>query len=300
MKIIITGKDGQVGFELLRALAPLGKLYSFSKLECDLANEENLRSCIQEIKPNIIVNAAAYTRVDEAENQSNIAYLINSTAVRIIAEEAEKLNSIVIHYSTDYVFDGTKSGPYTEDDQPNPINIYGASKYSGECELLRICSRSIILRTTWVTSSHGNNFLKTILRLSLEKEELRIIDDQIGAPTSASLIADYTAHIINMIHGQKNNMSHYGLFHLVSSGFTNWYSYAKFIVSKANEYGIETKLNDSAIYPIKSIEYETQAVRPMNSCMNTEYIRKKYKLTMPDWKSEVSNILLHIKKTKYE
>ena len=301
MKIFITGKNGQVGFDLLRALSPLGDVYSFSSLECNLGNEEQLRKLIKEIRPNIIVNAAAYTDVDKAEEQSDLAYAINSRGVRIIAQEAEKLNSIVIHYSTDYVFDGSKSGPYTEDDEPNPQNVYGASKYAGELELLNNCSRSIILRTTWVASAHGNNFLKTILKLSFEKDELKVISDQKGAPTSSSLIADFTAHIIHIItrpNDEKN--SYYGLFHLASSGFTSWYSYAAFVVSKARELGIKTKINVDCIYPIKSKEYITPAVRPMNSCLNTEKIRSTFNLKIPEWESEVKNILLQIKKTKYD
>ena len=290
MRILLTGKNGQVGFELQRSLAPLGQVIATDVNECDLTDLPKLRECILRIKPDIIVNPAAYTAVDKAEFDQEKAELINAKAPGVIAEEAEKINALVIHYSTDYVFNGEHKGGYSETDQPDPKSIYGKTKLAGEQLALNNCSKVLVLRTSWVFGSHGHNFIKTILRLATEKKELNIISDQCGAPTSASLIADITAQIIGQYSRQDKSIP-YGLYHLTASGVTTWHEYASYVVQAALEAGCQLQLSPDDIRPITTADYPVPAARPLNSVLKTDKLRKAFGLTLPSWDSGLQHVL---------
>ena len=229
MKILLTGKNGQVGFELQKKLGVLGEVIAIDREELDLANPDAIRAFIEKKKPNIIINPAAYTAVDKAESEPDLAYQINATAPEVLAEKAAELDIPLIHFSTDYVFDGLKKGAYIETDITNPQSVYGKTKYDGE-EKIRKHAKHIILRTSWVFGSHGNNFLKTILRLIMEKESLNIVGDQRGSPASASMLADITIKIVDTIFKNKN-FNDYGTYHVTNDGETNWHAYASLISS---------------------------------------------------------------------
>lgn len=283
MKILLTGTTGQVGWELARTLLPLGHLIEVSRDQADLADLKSLRAIIQRYKPDVIVNPAAYTAVDKAETETEMAHLINALAPGVIAEEAKKLGSLLIHYSTDYVFDGTKSGLYTEHDATAPINSYGETKLAGE-QAVQVCGGDyLILRTSWVYSSRGNNFLKTILRLAAEREELKIVADQIGTPTWARLIAETTAHMLKQSLSERQNGSFKsGIYNLTSVGETSWHGFAEKIVSNIRE---QRKLNlkNRAIYPIPTTDYPLPAKRPANSRLAVDNLEQRFGLVMPSW-----------------
>lgn len=292
MKILLTGKNGQVGFELQRALAPLGEVVAVDMDECDLSRPESIRSLIRSVQPQIVVNPAAYTAVDKAESDQTTAYAVNGIAPGIFGEEAAKLGALVIHYSTDYVFDGTKQGPYTENDIPNPQSIYGKSKRQGEKALEISGANYIIFRTSWVFGAHGNNFAKTMLRLAAEKESLNVVADQWGAPTSASLIADITAKVIREY---KNNPEQsafpFGIYNLVAAGETNWCEYAKAVVFAAERAGKKLKLGLSNIRGITTAEYPVPAPRPKNSRLNTDKLKSKFGADLPNWEEDLERVL---------
>lgn len=293
MVILLFGKSGQVGWELQRALAPLGNIIALDRnsLEyCgDLSNLTGIAETIRIIKPDVVINAAAYTSVDNAEIEPKIAELINAISVSVIAEESKKVGAWFVHYSTDYVFPGSGEIPWLESDRPSPLNYYGKSKLNGEKAVQDICSKYLIIRTSWVYSRRGNNFIKTMLRLGVEREQLSVINDQFGAPTSADLIADCTAHII---HTLLNKSVASGVYHLVANGVTTWYDYATFIFDEARDAGI--KLSLSKLNAISASSYMTPAVRPTNSRLNTEKIQKTFNLTLPDWKYDAKRILNEI------
>jgi dTDP-4-dehydrorhamnose reductase len=291
MKILLTGKDGQLGFELQRALRPLGEIIAVNRQQCDLAKPDSIRSIIQSVKPDLIINSAAYTSVDLAETEISLAKAINADAPGIIGEEASKLGASVIHYSTDYVFDGTKLDPYIETDLTNPHSIYGKTKRDGESALLASCPKTLIFRSSWIVGMHGRNFAKTILRLAEEKETLNVISDQFGSPTSAILISDVTAKIVGETKISNLENIPYGLYHLVASGETTWYEYARFVVGKAIESGKNIKLLPDNIKPISSLDYPQPAKRPRNSRMDTQHFQKTFMLELPDWKLGVNKIL---------
>lgn len=291
MKILLTGKNGQVGFELQRALAPLGEVVAVDVKECDLANPEAIRALVQSVKPDLIVNPAAYTAVDRAEQDATLATAINADAPRILGEEAAKLGAWVIHYSTDYVFDGTKQGAYSETDATNPQSVYGSSKRDGELGLLASCPRSLIFRTSWVVGMHGANFAKTMLRLAAERESLSIVSDQFGAPTSAALLADVTAQIVGRVRRESLDGFPFGLYHLVAGGETTWYDFARFVVSQAVAAGKPLKLTEDNIKPIATADYPLPAKRPANSRLDTSLFRDTFNLELPDWTQGVSHVL---------
>jgi dTDP-4-dehydrorhamnose reductase len=294
MKILLTGKNGQVGFELQRALSPLGELIAVDRIRCDLANEDALRQCIRETKPHVIVNAAAYTAVDKAETDRELAEAINHIALGVIGEEAKSLDALVIHYSTDYVFDGLKDSPYDENDTPNPQSVYGASKLAGERALQTSWAKHIILRTSWVVGAHGGNFAKTMLKLATERDALKIIADQFGAPTSASLLADVTAQIIRQITLFKTPVAPYGIYHFTASGETNWYAYACYVIEKARVAGLDLRVAPQGIVPITTAEYITAAKRPTNSRLNTNKLKTTFDMHLPTWQVGVDHILEQI------
>ncbi|MDP1679194.1 MAG: dTDP-4-dehydrorhamnose reductase [Candidatus Nitrotoga sp.] len=290
--ILLFGKNGQVGFELQRALSPFGLVHAFGRQDCDLANLSQVREIVRQLRPDIIVNASAYTAVDKAESEPQIAYLINAAVPSVLAEEAASIGALIVHYSTDYVFDGMQPGWYVEDDIPNPQSVYGTSKLAGENGIAAAGCRNLVFRTSWVFGAHGGNFAKTILRLAKERESLRVIADQHGAPTSAHLIADVTAQVIVRYWNEVNRESFpYGIYHLVAAGETTWYEYAKYVIAYAEKTGIALRLKSSAIEAIPSIDYPLPAPRPSNSKLNSGKLRKTFGLILPDWHQDMVHVL---------
>jgi len=289
MKILLTGRDGQVGFALHKKLASIGEVIATNRNELNLENSDDIRIFVEKIKPNMIINAAAYTEVDKAESEKLLAHQINAIAPKILAEKASELNIPMIHFSTDYVFDGLKNEPYLETDKANPQSVYGKTKWEGE-EAVRNYKKHIILRTSWVFSVHGQNFLKTILKLIQEKSSLTIVNDQKGTPTSADAIADVTYKIVKTI--LKNpNFKNFGTYHLALESETNWYEYACFLTDEAIHLGLKTTMTSQDIKSIPSDEYPTLARRPLNSKLNTTKIKNTFMLELSDWKEEVVGTL---------
>ena len=288
MKILLTGKNGQVGFELRRALATIGHVQAMGTAECDLCDEAATRKTIRAYRPDVIVNSAAYTAVDKAESDIERAYLINAYAPTLLAEEAQALNAMIVHYSTDYVFDGCKIDAYVESDMPNPLGVYGASKLAGEYGVARTCDRHLILRTSWVIGAHGGNFAKTILRLASEKDILSIVSDQWGAPTPASFLADITAHLVRQAHHEGFP---FGLYHVAGAGQTNWHSYAMYVIGRARQAGWPIRVASDAIRAITTSDYPSSTKRPINSCLDSTKLRTTFGLHLPEWRAGVDHIL---------
>ncbi|WNF57334.1 dTDP-4-dehydrorhamnose reductase [Pseudomonas sp. SG20052] len=294
MKILLLGKNGQVGWELQRSLAPLGDLIALDRhmvdgLCGDLSDLEALRATIRRVKPDVIVNAAAYTAVDKAESEIELADRVNGLASQVLAEEVTALGAWLIHYSTDYVFSGQGSSPWQESDSVAPVNHYGASKLSGEEAIIASGCKHLIFRTSWVYGARGNNFAKTMLRLAADRETLNVIADQIGAPTGADLIADVTALAIQQIM-QRPQLG--GLYHLVAGGEVSWHGYASYVIDFAKAHG-ET-LAVTEINPIATTAYPTPARRPLNSRLNTQKLRDNFSLHLPDWQSGVTRMLREV------
>lgn len=300
MRILLFGKNGQVGWELNRSLQPLGEIVALGREDVDFVNPESLRGIVRKIKPDVIVNAVAYTSVDKAEEQEELAEKINSIAPGVLAEEALKINALLVHYSTDYVFDGTKQSPYTETDEPNPINVYGRTKLAGEMAIQASGCDYLIFRTSWVYASRGHNFLLTILKLAKERDELRIVSDQIGSPTSARLIADTTSHCIkqSMIEKEADFFSS-DLYHLVTYGSTSWYGFAKEIISTA-EKKLDAQIKSKNIIAVPASEYPTSAKRPMNSQLKVDTLQHKFSVVMPDWSSALNLCIEEISRNNYK
>ncbi len=288
MKILLLGKHGQVGRELQTSLAPLGELIALGRQECDLEDSAHLELVLQQHAPDIIVNAAAYTAVDKAESDEITARKVNALAVHILANYARANNILLVHYSTDYVFDGKKPEPYTEQDQTNPQSAYGRTKREGEEAILRSGCQALIFRSSWVFSANGDNFIKTIMRLSRERDHLSIVADQIGAPTSAELIADISAQAI--IAWQKG-MLPAGIYHLAASGETSWHGFAVHIVERLQTNGLALNMLLQDIKPIATEEYPTLAQRPMNSCLNTGMLAAALGTEIPQWKGDVDRVI---------
>ena len=282
-KILLIGKDGQVGGELSSLLQPLGTLVAFGRNDLDLSREDRIREKIREVSPQVIVNAAAYTAVDKAEEESELALAVNGTAPAILAEEAKQLGAALVHYSTDYVFDGTKTGPYTEEDAPNPLGVYGRTKLAGDEAIQSAGLPYLIFRTAWVYGLKGKNFLRTIQRLAKERDELKIVDDQVGSPTWCRTIAQTTANVLTQVlpEGSPGDLSRLddasGLYNLVCTGHTSWFGFARAIL-EASPASPNTKL-----IPISTSEYPTPAARPKNSVLATEKLRSAFGITPPAW-----------------
>jgi dTDP-4-dehydrorhamnose reductase len=289
MKILLTGKEGQVGFALHKKLASLGEVIATNRQELDLGNSEAIKAFIDKTKPDIIINPAAYTQVDKAESEKLLAHQINAVAPKVLAEKASELDIPIIHFSTDYVFDGLKHEPYLETDQANPQSVYGQSKWEGEVAV-RQHKKHIILRTSWVFSSHGQNFLKTILKLTQENTSLNVVSDQIGIPTSSDLLADVTYKIVETIFNDPH-FKDFGTYHMTLDGETDWYRYACFITDEAKRLRLQTLMTSKDIKPISSDAYPTLAKRPMNSRLETTKIKKTFMLELPQWEEEVKRIL---------
>ena len=289
MKILLTGKDGQVGVALHKKLLSFGEVIATGRYELDLANPDAIKAFIDKNKPDIIINPAAYTQVDQAESEKLLAYQINAIAPQVLAEKASELNIPIIHFSTDYVFDGLKQEPYLETDEVSPQSVYGQTKWEGE-EAVRQNKKHIILRTSWVFSSHGHNFLKTIMKLIQEKTSLNVVSDQIGTPTSSEALADVTYKIVETIFNDPN-FKDFGTYHMTLEDETNWYRYAYFIADEAKHLGLQTLMTSKDIKPISSDAYPTLAKRPMNSRLDTTKIKKTFMLELPHWEEEVKRIL---------
>jgi len=289
MKILLLGKNGQVGWELQRSLMPLGEVIALDRMQCDLSHPETISAIVRNIKPDIIVNAAAYTAVDKAEEDEALANMINATSVGLLAEEAKKLNALFVHYSTDYVFDGTKKAPYTEDDAPNPINAYGRTKLSGEKAIIKSGCDYLVLRTTWVYAARGSNFLKTMLRLAQEREEMRVVADQYGAPTWARNIADVTAH--TLIAAQKERqVSGFvsNIYHLSASGKTTWHGFAGAIIEHARQLALPENIKTERVLPIATKEYPLPATRPENSQIDSSSLETHFGIVLPEWRDAMA------------
>ncbi|MGB4064297.1 MAG: dTDP-4-dehydrorhamnose reductase [Azonexus sp.] len=294
MKILLTGSNGQVGFELQRALAPLGEVVAVDLADCDLSSTDAIRQLVAEVKPQVIINPAAYTAVDKAEAEPVLARAINGTAPGVFGEEAARLGALVIHYSTDYVFDGNKTGAYLETDAPNPQSVYGQTKLAGEQALQASGADCLIFRTSWVFGAHGANFAKTMLRLAAERDGLKIVADQFGAPTSAALLADVTAQVLGRYQREGRAGFPFGLYHLVAAGCTTWHEYAQTVVRAALAAGKPLKLTAEEILPITTADYPLPAPRPSNSRLDTSRLRQTFGLELPDWQRGLDHVLQQI------
>ena len=289
-RILIFGRMGQVGWELRHKLACLGQVTAVEYPEIDFSKPVSIRAAVRTFQPAVLINAAAYTAVDQAESEPELAMAINGTGPGIIAEEAKRLGSLLVHYSTDYVFDGTKQGAYVETDAPNPVNIYGKTKLAGDEAIQTVGGEFLILRTSWVYGARGNNFLLTMLRLARERSELRIVGDQIGAPTSSECIAQATADILTQLlapdGGGLNGRS--GICNLTSAGETSWYGFAKALLTQsAATYGFSVP----NLIPISTSEYPQPAKRPANSRLSCQRLAQIFGIIMPSWEDALSRVL---------
>lgn len=295
MKILLLGKDGQVGWELQRALAPLGELRALGRSGADFSRPETLRACVADFVPDVIVNAAAYTAVDKAESDADTARSVNALAPDVLAEEAAACGAWLVHYSTDYVFDGTKEGAWVEGDSTNPLSVYGRTKCEGEERIRAAGARHLILRTSWVFAPRGGNFAKTMLRLAKERDSLNVIADQHGAPTGAELIADATAlalHAIRAAGAAGTAMS--GTYHLAAAGATTWHGYAQHVLEQALAHGAQLKATPQAVQPIATEAYPTPAARPRNSRLDTHLFETTFGLRLPDWRYHVNRLIAEL------
>jgi len=285
MKILLLGKNGQVGTELQRTLLPLGTLVALDRSTADLEKPATLRSVLESHSPDVIVNAAAYTAVDKAETNRDAARAVNAESVAVIASYAKERDALLVHYSTDYVFDGSKESPYEPADTTHPLSVYGATKRQGEEAIEASGCRFLVFRTSWVFSAHGGNFVKTILRLAKERDALNIVADQHGAPTSAELIADVTALAIA---GHRQGLCKSGIYHLTAAGQTTWHGLASHIVARAAANGVTLKAAEERIAPIPTDAYPLPAPRPKNSCLDTSALSSALLLQFPDWTVHVN------------
>lgn len=296
MNILLLGKSGQVGWELQRALAPFGELVALdhdsTELHGNFAQPEALAQTVRTVRPQLIVNAAAHTAVDKAESEPELARAINATAPGVLAREAAALGAIMVHYSTDYVFDGSGTQARDEQAATNPLSVYGATKLEGEQLVQASGCRHLIFRTSWVYAARGGNFAKTMLRLAAERDALNVIDDQIGAPTGAELLADVTAHAVQAL-AQRPDLA--GLYHLVAGGETSWYVYARHVIEWARANGRPIKVAPEAIRPIPTTAYPTPAARPLNSRLSTAKLQHAFGLTLPAWEKGVERMLQELR-----
>lgn len=295
MKLLLLGANGQVGWELQRSLAALGTLDVCDRKRADMTRPGEVAALVQRCRPDVIVNAAAYTAVDKAESDQAIARQVNAVAVGMLAEQARALGALLVHYSTDYVFDGTQLGPQAEDASPRPLNVYGLTKLEGE-ELIRASRcRHLIFRTSWVYATRGQNFAKTMVRLASERDELSVVSDQIGAPTSAELIADVTALVVQqMQHNPELALRAGGTYHLAASGHTSWFEFARFVIGTAAALGMQFKVAEAQIQPIRASEFPAAALRPLNSLLDTRKLQQIFDLQLPHWEYHASRMLQEI------
>ena len=296
MKILLFGANGQVGWELQRSLSPLGELMALDRHSAnrgnglcgDLSNLDGIASSIATFRPNVIVNAAAYTAVDKAESDFDNAQLINALAPEVLAKAATRVGAWLIHYSTDYVFDGSGDKPWVETDPTGPLSVYGRTKLIGEQRIASVCAMHLILRTSWVYAARGGNFAKTLLKLAQERETLSVINDQFGAPTGADLLADVTAHAIRQLSAGQNAA---GIYHLAAAGQTTWFDYAKHVVAQSIIAQAAPEIIVKAINPVATSAFPTAAKRPPNSRLNTGKLERTFGLTLPPWQLGVNRML---------
>ena len=296
MKILLLGKNGQVGWELQRSLAPLGELIALDRhgangLCGDLGDLPGIAATVRAVQPQVIVNAAAYTAVDKAESERDLAQRLNAEAPAVLAREAAACGALLLHYSTDYVFDGSGDQPWREDDATGPLSVYGDTKHQGEQAIVGSGCAHLILRTSWVYAARGGNFAKTMLRLAQERERLTVIDDQWGAPTGAELIADVSAHAIVQTRQQPDKA---GIYHLAAAGHTTWFAYAKHVLAQARQAQPAIKIKASEVAPITTADYPTPARRPLNSRLDTRKLESTFGLTLPPWQHGVDRMLTEI------
>ncbi len=292
MKLLLLGKGGQVGWELQRSLAPLGELVALdhdsTDYPADFSQPDEVADTVRRLRPDVIVNAAAHTAVDKAEAEVELARKLNATTPGALAQVAEELGALMVHYSTDYVFDGSGTTPRQESDPTGPLSVYGQTKLEGEQLIAQHCSRHLIFRTSWVYAARGGNFAKTMLRLAKERDSLTVIDDQYGAPTGAELLADITAHAIR---AAQEDPSKHGLYHAVAGGETTWHGYARFVLATARAMGVELKAGPEAVKAVPTSAFPTPARRPANSRLDTHKLRAAFGLHLPHWEEGVARML---------
>ena len=296
MKILLLGKNGQVGWELQRALAPLGEVVALDfdspgPLTADFSRPESLAATVQAVRPQIIVNAAAHTAVDKCESEPDVARALNAASPAVLAREAKALGALLVHYSTDYVFDGSGNTPWLEDSPTGPLNVYGATKLEGEQAIRASDCQHLILRTSWVYAARGGNFAKIMLKLAKERDRLTVIDDQFGSPTGADLLADITAHALRTLQ-QRPELA--GTYHAVASGETSWHGYARHVIEFARAQGQPIKVAADAIEAVPTRAFPTPAKRPGNSRMNTARLRDTFGLVLPQWQIGVDRMLAEV------
>lgn len=295
MRLLVTGANGQLGWELARSLMPLGEVIAVDRTNCDLSRPDMLPALVSDIRPQVIVNTAAYTAVDKAEQEEALAMTINGTAVGMLAEAARKVSALLVHYSTDYVFDGKKAEPYTEDDTPNPLNAYGRTKLAGEEAIKQSGCDYLILRTSWIYAARGHNFVRTILRLARERDELNIVADQFGAPTWVRNVADATAHVVRQAEPTRATREFLsGIYNLTASGRTSWYGFAQEIVYNPVPRSLFAAARLPTLVAIPAEAYPLAAVRPKNSRLDGSKLRKRFGLELPAWEQGLSKCLSEI------
>ena len=292
MKLLLLGKGGQVGWELQRSLAPLGEVvaldFDSTDFHADFGQPEQLAETVLKVRPDVVVNAAAHTAVDKAESEPAFARKLNATSPGVVAQAAQEIGALMVHYSTDYVFDGSGTQPWQEDDATGPLSVYGRTKLEGEQLVAQHCARHLIFRTSWVYAARGGNFAKTMLRLAKERERLTVIDDQVGAPTGAELLADVTAHAVRATLADPAKA---GLYHLVAGGETTWHGYARFVLAQALAAGVELKARPDTVDAVATSAFPTPAARPHNSRLNTSKLQSTFGLVLPPWQAGVARML---------
>lgn len=296
MNILITGSTGQVGYELQRQLAGLGTITAVDRQQCNLADPDSMRACVAGVQPDWIINAGAWTAVDKAETERDAAFAVNADAPSLLAELAAARGARLVHYSTDYVFAGDKHGRYREDDPVQPLNAYGASKLAGEQAIAEVVAggglQAWTFRTTWVFGTHGNNFLKTMLKLAQARDSLSVVNDQFGAPTSAALIAEVTAQLIRQVESGKSVKP--GLYHLAAAGETHWQAYAQRVIAQARALGLSTRIAPEQVQGIPAAQYPTPAARPANSRLDCQRLESALGMQLPDWTIGVDAVVADV------
>ena len=294
-RLLLLGANGQLGHQLAVQLQQLCEVKALTRAEADLANPAALRKTLTELaqtfQPTVIVNAAAYTAVDKAQTETELAHAVNAESPAVLAELAKAWNATLVHYSTDYVFDGSGTKPWQESDATQPLSVYGQSKRDGELAIAAHCPKHLILRTSWVVGAHGGNFLKTMLRLAAERDALRVVADQIGAPTSTALLADVTVQLLQAMRAAADSDARWGIYHLAAAGEVSWHGYAQHVIAGAWQRGATLKAKPEAVSPISTAEYPVPAPRPLNSRLNTHKLQTTFALTLPAWQVGVDGIL---------
>ena len=293
MRILVSGVHGQIGYELARSMLPLGEVVGLSRSGMDLSDADRIREVVRTVAPDLVVNAGAYTAVDKAESEAGRkeALAINVRALEVLAEETRRLGIPVVHYSSDYVYDGRGSAPFRESDPTAPLGVYGMTKRDGDLALMAGNPRHLILRVSWVVGAHGQNFARTMLRLGRERDRLAVVADQVGVPTPAPFIADLTAQLAARMQRQDPDGFAYGLYNAVPAGETSWFEYARFVLQEARSSGVDLRVQPEDIEPLATADYPTAAARPLNSRLDTTRLRAVFGVHLPDWRIPLSQVL---------